>query len=67
MEIFAFTKTYSLFYFSLSIKEIYGRYKDIRRAIVVTAQINSTKPEVKFCTGSNSACGVSEIHDGENL
>ena len=69
MEVYAFTKTYSLFYFSLSTKEIYGRYKDIRRGIVIvtTSQLNSTKPELKFCTGSNSDCGLWEIQDGENL
>ena len=40
-----------------------------RRGVVVitTAQLHSTKPELRFCTGSNPAHGVSEIHDGEDL
>ena len=29
--------------------------------------LHSTKPELRFCAGSNPACGMSEIHDGENL
>ena len=28
---------------------------------------HSTKPELRFCTGSNPACSVSEIRDGEDL
>ena len=32
-----------------------------------TAELHSTKPELKFCTGSNPAHGVSEIHDCEDL
>ena len=40
-----------------------------RRGVVVinTAQLHSTKPELGFFAGSNPACGVSEIRDGENL
>ena len=40
-----------------------------RRGVVdiTTAQLHSTKPELSFCTGSNPARGVSEIHDGEDL
>ena len=40
-----------------------------RRGVVVitTAQVHSTKPKLRFSTGSNPACGVLEIHDGENL
>ena len=40
-----------------------------RRGVVVitTAQLHSTKPELRFCTGSNPARGVSEIRDGEDL
>ena len=34
---------------------------------VTTAQLHSTRPELRFCAGSNPACGVSEIHDGEDL
>ena len=40
-----------------------------RRGVVVitTAQLHSTKPELRFCAGSNPARGVLEIHDGEDL
>ena len=31
------------------------------------AQLHSTKPELRFSTGSNAARGVSEIRDGEKL
>ena len=35
--------------------------------VITTAQLHSTKPEVRFCAGSNPARGMSEIHDGEDL
>ena len=40
-----------------------------RRGVVVntTARLHSTKPEFRFCAGSNPARGVSEIRDGEDL
>ena len=40
-----------------------------RRGVVVvtTAQLHSTKSELKFCGGSNPARGVSEIRNGEDL
>ena len=39
-----------------------------RGVLVVTiAQLHSTKPELRFCADSNSARGVSEIRDGEDL
>ena len=31
------------------------------------AQLHSTKPELRFCAGSNPARGVLEIRDGEDL
>ena len=34
---------------------------------ITTAQLHSTKPEHRFCTGSNPACGVLEIHDSQDL
>ena len=36
-------------------------------AVITTAQLHSTKPELKFCAGSIPARGASEIHDGEDL
>ena len=40
-----------------------------RRSVVVVtiAQLHSTKPELRFCAGSNHACGMSEIRDGEDF
>ena len=40
-----------------------------RRCVVVitTAQLHSTKPEFRFCEGSNPAYGVSEIGNVEDL
>ena len=35
--------------------------------VITTAQIHSTKPELRFCRDSNLACAVSEIRDGEDL
>ena len=34
---------------------------------ITTAELHSTKPELRFCAGSNPACGMSEIYGGENL
>ena len=35
--------------------------------VITTSQLHSTKLELRFCAGSNSARGMSEIRDGENL
>ena len=35
--------------------------------IITTAQLHSTKPELRFRAGLNPACGVSEICNGEDL
>ena len=35
--------------------------------VITTVQLHSTKSELRFCAGSNPACGVSEIHHGEVL
>ena len=34
--------------------------------VITTAQLHSTKPELRFWAGLNPACGVSEIRDGED-
>ena len=34
--------------------------------VITAAQLHSTKPELRFCTGSNPARGVSEIRNGED-
>ena len=34
---------------------------------ITAAQLHSTKPELRFCAGSNPALSVSEIRDGEDL
>ena len=35
--------------------------------VITTAQLHSTKPELRFCSGSNRPLSVSEIRDGEHL
>ena len=35
--------------------------------VITTAQLHSSKPELRFCAGSNPARGVSEIRDVEDL
>ena len=35
--------------------------------VITTVQLHSTKPELRFCAGSNTARGVLEIRDGEDL
>ena len=35
--------------------------------VITTAQLHSTKPELRFCAGSNTAHAVSEIHDSEDF
>ena len=35
--------------------------------VITTARLHSTKPELRIRAGSNSARGVSEIRDGEDL
>ena len=36
-------------------------------AVINTAQLHSTKPELRFCADSKPARGMSEIGDGEDL
>ena len=35
--------------------------------VITTAQLHSTKPELRFCTGSSPACSMSGIQDSEDL
>ena len=35
--------------------------------VITTAQLHSTKPELRLCAGSNPAHGGLEIRDGEDL
>ena len=35
--------------------------------VITTAQLHSTKPELRFCAGSNPARGVPENRNGEDL
>ena len=50
--------------FSRSIALSYWRHGVV---VIATAQLHSTKPELRFCAGSNPVRGVSEICDGEDL
>ena len=36
-----------------------------RVEVITTGQLHSTKSEPMYCAGSNSACGVSEICNGD--
>ena len=36
-------------------------------AVIINAQLNLTKPKLRFSAGSNTALGISEIRDGEDL
>ena len=42
-------------------------YSSCGVVVINTAQLHSTKPELRFCAGSNPARGMSEIRDGEDL
>ena len=35
--------------------------------VIINPKLHSTKPELRFCAGSNPVRGVSEICDGEDL
>ena len=35
--------------------------------VITTAQLHSTKPQLRLCSGSNPARGMWEIRDGEDL
>ena len=35
--------------------------------VITTAQLHSTKPELRFCACSNPACGMLEVCNGEDL
>ena len=35
--------------------------------VITTAQLQSLKPELRFCAGSNPARGMSEIRNGEDI
>ena len=35
--------------------------------VITTAQLHSTKPEIRLCASSNPVCGMSEICNGEDL
>ena len=53
--------------FSRAILPWFSGYWHHGVVVITTAQPRSTKSELGFCTGSNPACGVSEVYDGENL
>ena len=50
---------------SLYVRQIESEHLEV--VVITTAQLNSKKPELSICTGSNPAGGMSEIHDGEDL
>ena len=64
-RIFSIVSDFSKFHLEVN----YLKNAPWRRGVVVitTAQLHSTKPELRFCAGSNPARGMSEIGDGEDL
>ena len=61
-EIFSMKKILSFGYYFLNI--VFWRRGVV---VITTAKLHSTKSQLRFCAGSNPACGVSEIRDGEDL
>ena len=59
---------YGVYFWSI-ISCIWTEYRDLRHGVVVitTEQLHSTKPQLRFCAGSNPAHGVLEIPNGEDL
>ena len=43
------------------------RTKNKKKTNITTTQLHSTKSELRFCASSNPACGMLEIHYGEDL
>ena len=41
--------------------------KQKKKTNITTTQLHSTKSELRFCASSNPACGMLEIHYGEDL
>ena len=69
-------KSLSLFRMSLRMHEKSKNFPFLKKhlrswrrgVVVITAvQLHSTKPELRFCAGSNTARGVSDIRYGENI
>ena len=60
----------SAFFLSFESKRSFFVNKSMwRRGVLVitTAQLHSTKPELRFCECSNPARGLWEIRDGDDL
>ena len=61
-------KESSVYQFEKKLEKKIIKYTWCRGVVVITtAQLHSTNPELRFCAGSNPACGMSEIRDGEDL
>ena len=50
-----------------SVWTVFGFYWRCGVVVITTAQLHSSKSELRFCAGSYPACGMSEIRDGEDL
>ena len=56
--------------YDTKVKEIEKQITDhSHNKYITTLEHNklTTKPELRFCAGSNPACGMLEIRDGEDL
>ena len=71
MQMFVNIKVNKKYYLQALLKECKYIQEKVwwHRGVVVitTAQLHSTKLELRFCAGSNPARGVSEIRNGEDL
>ena len=67
-NVLEFCRNYVTFYQDVCCSDAQMHLSWCRGVVVITtAQLHSTKPELRFCAGSNPACDVSEIRDGEDI
>ena len=57
-----------MIYWNIDFFTLYQHMFELNGVVVIsTAQLHSTKSELRFCAGSNLACSMSVIRDGEDL
>ena len=49
------------------VHDFYEKCESSGVVVITTAQLHSTKPELRFCLGTNPPHGVSKIRDSEDL
>ena len=60
---FPITQPHSL---PINYQKVYGIFQS-GAVVITTARLHSTKLELRFCAGSNSAGGMSKIRNSEDL